>query len=80
MTVISAVRASKQPFITTATYLFASIVTRRLDEFAARFLLGCVEQVFNFPWISVELEYSAALQNLASSRSPAFNFRNETNE
>ena len=55
-----------------ATYLFASIVTRRLDEFAARFLLGCVEQVFNFPWISVELEYSAALHNYADTQNAVF--------
>ena len=56
----------------TATYLLASIVTRRLDEFAARFLLGCVEQVFNFPWISVEIEYSVALQSYTVTQNAVF--------
>ena len=56
----------------TATYLFASIVNRRLDEFAVRFLQGCVEQVFNFPWISIELEYSAALQSYTVTQNAVF--------
>ena len=56
----------------TATYLFASIVTRRLDELATRFQQGGVEQVFNFPWISVELEYLAALQSYTVTQNAVF--------